>query len=97
MKQNNSNLLYHLVAFITVAIWGTTFVSTKVLMLNGLSFINNVNLMMAEHQVNLRFFLYYLVHGKKMLVSATTSRRTNAFQSRVMICLVLMKSMNIGL
>lgn len=37
MKQNNSNLLYHLVAFITVAIWGTTFVSTKVLMLNGLS------------------------------------------------------------
>ena len=37
MKQNNSNLLYHLVAFVTVAIWGTTFVSTKVLMLNGLS------------------------------------------------------------
>lgn len=28
---------YHLVAFVTVAIWGTTFVSTKVLMLNGLS------------------------------------------------------------
>ena len=37
MKQNNSNFLYHLVAFITVAIWGTTFVATKVLMLNGLS------------------------------------------------------------
>lgn len=34
---NSSNLLYHLVAFVTVAIWGTTFVSTKVLMLNGLS------------------------------------------------------------
>lgn len=34
---NGSNGLYHLVAFITVAIWGTTFVSTKVLMLNGLS------------------------------------------------------------
>ena len=33
----NSNLFYHLVAFLTVAIWGTTFVSTKVLMLNGLS------------------------------------------------------------
>ena len=29
--------LYHLVAFLTVAIWGTTFVSTKVLMLHGLS------------------------------------------------------------
>ena len=32
-----SNFLYHLVAFVTVAIWGTTFVSTKVLMLNGIS------------------------------------------------------------
>lgn len=29
--------IYHLVAFATVAIWGCTFVSTKVLMLNGLS------------------------------------------------------------
>ncbi len=34
---NGNNLLYHLVAFVTVAIWGTTFVATKVLMLNGLS------------------------------------------------------------
>ena len=33
----NSNFFYHLVAFVTVAIWGTTFVATKVLMLNGLS------------------------------------------------------------
>lgn len=33
----NSNLFYHFVAFVTVAIWGTTFVATKVLMLNGLS------------------------------------------------------------
>lgn len=32
-----SQLFYHLVAFVTVAIWGTTFVATKVLMLNGLS------------------------------------------------------------
>lgn len=32
-----NNLLYHFVAFFTVAVWGTTFVSTKVLMLNGLS------------------------------------------------------------
>lgn len=36
-KTSNTQILYHLVAFITVAIWGTTFVSTKVLMLNGLS------------------------------------------------------------
>lgn len=33
----NNNIFYHLVAFFTVAIWGTTFVATKVLMLNGLS------------------------------------------------------------
>ncbi len=37
MITKESNLFYHLVAFATVAIWGTTFVSTKVLMLNGLS------------------------------------------------------------
>ncbi len=33
----NSIYFYHFVAFVTVAIWGTTFVSTKILMLNGLS------------------------------------------------------------
>ena len=26
----NSNIFYHLVAFLTVAIWGTTFVATMV-------------------------------------------------------------------
>lgn len=34
-KENN--FVYHLVAFLTVAVWGTTFVSTKVLMMEGLS------------------------------------------------------------
>ena len=37
MNTKDSNIFYHLIAFLTVAIWGTTFVSTKVLMLNGLS------------------------------------------------------------
>lgn len=37
VMSRDSNVFYHLVAFVTVAIWGTTFVSTKVLMLNGLS------------------------------------------------------------
>lgn len=36
MKSNN-RLLYHLVAFIVVAIWGSTFVFTKLLLLSGLS------------------------------------------------------------
>ncbi len=33
----NHSWFYHLTAFVTVAIWGCTFVSTKVLMLSGLS------------------------------------------------------------
>lgn len=37
MAQNNYNIYYHIVAFMTVAIWGTTFVATKVLMLQGLT------------------------------------------------------------
>ena len=31
------NLKYHLVAFIVVAIWGSTFVFTKMLLMAGLS------------------------------------------------------------
>ena len=37
MKSRSSNLGYHLVAFVTVAIWGSTFVFTKMLLQNGLS------------------------------------------------------------
>lgn len=35
--QKNPVLLYHFVAFLTVAVWGTTFVWTKLLIMNGLS------------------------------------------------------------
>lgn len=35
--KSNSRLIYHLTAFIVVAIWGSTFVFTKLLLLNGLS------------------------------------------------------------
>ena len=35
--KSNSRLFYHLVAFIVVAIWGSTFVFTKLLLLSGLS------------------------------------------------------------
>lgn len=37
LKSRNNNLGYHLVAFLTVAIWGSTFVFTKMLLQNGLS------------------------------------------------------------
>lgn len=35
--EQERKLLYHIVAFITVAIWGSTFISTKVLIQDGLS------------------------------------------------------------
>lgn len=37
LEKVESNLLYHLVALVTVIIWGSTFVFTKLLLLNGLS------------------------------------------------------------
>ena len=35
--KNNSLIICHIVAFLTVAVWGSTFVFTKLLLLNGLS------------------------------------------------------------
>lgn len=43
---------YHLVAFLVVAIWGATFVSTKLLLLNGLS---------PAHIFTLRFIIAYIM------------------------------------
>ena len=37
MKSRSNNLGYHLVAFVTVAIWGSTFVFTKMLLQSGLT------------------------------------------------------------
>ena len=37
MKSRSNNIGYHLVAFLIVAIWGSTFVFTKMLLQNGLS------------------------------------------------------------
>jgi len=36
MTKNNSKILYHFLAFATVAIWGVTFISTKVLINEGM-------------------------------------------------------------
>ena len=35
--QSNTNVLAHITAFTVAMIWGSTFISTKVLILNGLS------------------------------------------------------------
>lgn len=50
--QGGNTLVCHLVAFLTVAIWGTTFVWTKLLIINGLS---------PAQIFTLRFFVAYLL------------------------------------
>lgn len=37
MNATKSKLIFHLIAIVTVIIWGTTFVSTKILIQNGLT------------------------------------------------------------
>lgn len=55
----NNNLLYHLIAILIVVVWGTTFVSTKILLLNGLTpagifairfFIAYIGLVIISHK-----------------------------------------------
>ena len=58
----NSVYFYHLVAFVTVAIWGTTFVSTKVLMLNGLS-----PAMIFTLRFSIAYMLMLAIHHKRIL------------------------------
>jgi drug/metabolite transporter (DMT)-like permease len=56
MPQEKALLVYHFVAFLTVAIWGSTFVFTKILLQNDLS---------PAHIFTLRFIIAYLL----MLIS----------------------------
>lgn len=49
---NNGTFIYHVVAFITVAIWGSTFISTKLLIYAGLS---------PAHIFTLRFLIAYVL------------------------------------
>ena len=66
MKSRNNNLGYHFVAFVTVAIWGSTFVFTKMLLQNGLS---------PAQIFTLRFIVAYLL----LLVFALTKSRFRLF------------------
>ena len=51
MKNQKSNLLFHMEAIITSVVWGTTFVSTKVLIIHGL---------LPEQIMLFRFILAYI-------------------------------------
>ena len=60
-------LLYHLVAFVTVAIWGSTFVFTKLLLQSGLS---------PAQIFTLRFIIaYVLLLGYSMIIEFTAPLR----------------------
>lgn len=52
MKSSNKSLGYHLVAFLVIAVWGSTFVFTKMLLQNGLS---------PAHIFTLRFIVAYVL------------------------------------
>lgn len=52
MNQNNTHLLPHLVAFLVVTVWGSTFVFTKLLLLAGLT---------AAQIFTLRFLIAYVL------------------------------------
>ena len=56
-----SKFKYYLVAFLVVTVWGSTFVSTKLLLLNGLS---------PAHIFTLRFIIAYI-----LLLAVSLSRR----------------------
>lgn len=67
MKKKLSAVIgYHLVAFATVAIWGTTFVFTKILLHNGLS---------PALIFTLRFILAYVL----MLIGSLATKRFKVF------------------
>ena len=62
----NSTLGYHFVAFLTVAVWGSTFVFTKMLLLAGLS---------PAQIFTLRFLIaYFLLLGFELLQPRTSFR-----------------------
>ena len=70
MKSNN-RLLYHLVAFTVVAIWGSTFVFTKLLLLGGLT---------PGQIFTQRFIIaYLLLLGYSLMVSKTGGRSFRLF------------------
>ena len=62
----SGSMLYHIVAFCTVAIWGSTFIFTKLLLLSGLS---------PAQIFTLRFLIaYVLLAGYELLMKRKTHR-----------------------
>ena len=66
----SGNILYHLVAFIVVAIWGSTFVFTKMLLLDGLS---------PAQIFTLRFLIAYVLLLTYQLISHLSPLTSHLF------------------
>lgn len=75
METRHNLLFFHFIAFLTVAIWGTTFVSTKVLMLHGLS---------PAQIFTLRFSIAYVL----MLCFSHTKIRSNSWKDEGIMALL---------
>lgn len=66
--QSNTKILGHITAFLVVAIWGSTFVFTKLLLLSGLT---------PAHIFTLRFIIAYV-----MLLAFSLSRKSHRWVAR---------------
>ena len=70
-----NKLVYHLVAFWVVAVWGTTFIFTKLLLMAGLT---------AAHIFVLRFIIAYVLlkkRGEKLQKAAEAKAAEQASQT----------------
>ena len=70
MKSRSSNLGHHLVAFVTVAIWGSTFVFTKMLLQSGLT---------PAQIFTLRFIIAYVLLLAYQLISHLSPLTSHLF------------------
>ena len=76
MKSRSSNLGYHLVAFVTVAIWGSTFVFTKMLLQSGLT---------PAQIFTLRFIIAYLLLLGYSLITHRSSLFTFSWRDELLM------------
>ena len=76
MKSRSSDIGYHLVAFVTVAIWGSTFVFTKMLLQSGLT---------PAQIFTLRFIIAYLLLLGYSLITHRSSLFTSSWRDELLM------------
>ena len=76
MRSRSSDIGYHLVAFVTVAIWGSTFVFTKMLLQSGLT---------PAQIFTLRFIIAYLLLLGYSLITHHSSLFTSSWRDELLM------------